>query len=85
MVDACTIYALTKAMHMQCADIWASSAGGVHGPRGVAWYMYTQKHTDQVKWVLTTLYTQWFTLTCDHKTRITLICDHIIIYVALYD
>ena len=41
--------------------------------------MYTQKYTDQVKWVLTTLHIQWFTLTCDHKTRMTLICDYIII------
>jgi len=55
------------------------------GPPGGALDMYTQKHTDQVKWVLTTLHTQWFTLTCDHKTRMTRICDHIIIYVALYD
>ncbi len=85
MVNACTISALTKALHMHCADIWASSAGGVRGPYGVAWYMYTQKYTDQVKWVLTTLHTQWFTLTCDHKTRMTLYCDHIIYVTVCYN
>ena len=47
--------------------------------------MYTQKYTDQVKWVLTTLHTQWFTLTCDHKTRMTLYCDHIIYVTVCYN
>ena len=70
---------------LACADICAHLSGGVHGPYGVAWYMYTQKYTDQVKWVLTTLHTQWFTFTCDHKTKITLCCDHIIYVTVCYN
>jgi len=85
MVDACTQYALTKAL---CIPHALTSA---HAHCGYAWAtppaldMYTQKYTDQVKWVLTTLHTQWFTLTCDHKTRMTLICDHIIYVTMCYN
>ena len=66
--------AMTLHYAHNCAVKWGGRAGATGGYVD----MYTQKYTDQVNWVLTTLHIWWFTLTCDHKTKITPYCDHIL-------